>query len=156
MKKLILLTVLMTTGLIVTLAPGPGEVNLRARLSGDQEVPSVDTTARGQATLFFNPGSSGPLNFRVNVSNIQDVFAAHLHCGASGENGPVVAFLYDGPTVSPNGILAQGAISEGDLLTVCVDDFNDLSGLLLTNQTYVNVHTLGNPAGEIRGQVLFR
>ena len=155
MKKLILL-VLMTTVLIVTLAPGPGEVNLRARLSGDQEVPSVDTTARGQATLFFNPGSSGPLNFRVNVSNIQDVSVAHLHCGASGENGPVVAILYEGPTVSPNGILAQGAISGGALLTVCVDDFLNLSGLLLANQTYVDVHTLDNLAGEMRGQVLFR
>jgi hypothetical protein len=36
------------------------------------------------------------LEFKVNVANIENVFAAHIHCGAVGVNSPVGVTLFMG------------------------------------------------------------
>jgi CHRD domain len=74
---------------LVALAPAAvaGD-NFVATLSGDQEVPTRDTQARGVATSKLRQDGAA-LAFKVNVANIDNVFAAHIHCGAVGVNGPV-------------------------------------------------------------------
>src|SRR5436309_1224541 len=64
-----------------------------AILSGNQEVPPRDSNARGVAQFKVNEDST-EIEYRLNVANIKNVVASHIHVGAQGTNGPVVAFLY--------------------------------------------------------------
>jgi hypothetical protein len=145
------------------LAPAqlPAARNFVAHLSGDEEVPPVDTQAQGQAIFQLN-AEGDALSFRLLVANIEDVTQAHIHCGAAGVNGPVVVFLFglDPAGVTVNGVLSQGTITEDDIIArpdspECpggVASFDDLLAKMRSGDTYTNVHTLVNPGGEIRGQ----
>lgn len=129
------------------------ERNFRTHLSGDEEVPPVETRAQGQANFQLRE-SGDELRFKVIVANIEDVVAAHVHCAPSGQNGPVGVTLFSGGPTSENGILAEGTITAPDPENGCgwatVDDVVDA---MRSGGTYVNVHTVTNPGGEIRGQI---
>lgn len=127
--------------------------NFRAHLSGENEVPPVDTEAQGQATFQLNRAGD-ELRYKLIVANIDDVVAAHIHCAPAGANGPIGVTLFsDGPT-SENGILAERTITEPDDNNGCGwDDLSDVVEALRSGDAYVNVHTLANPPGEIRGQI---
>jgi len=134
--------------------------NFRARLSGGEEVPAVDTDARGGAKLKLSKDGD-ELQFKLRAKKIEDVTAAHIHCGAEGVNGPVAVFLYSGPVVTPHGILSEGTLTATDVIALpdsaaCpggIATFDDLIAKMRSGDAYVNVHTLVNPGGEIRGQV---
>jgi len=107
------------------------------------------------------------LRFKVNVANIENVFASHIHCGAVGVNGPVGVTLFTGPPAQGvvNGTLAEGTITAPDPGNAC--GWADLAAVLAAmggGNTYVNVHTNDGvappntgpgdfPGGEIRGQI---
>lgn len=136
--------------------------NFVAPLSGDQEVPAVETKATGVAKFKLSKDGT-TLSYKLNVANIEGVTQAHIHCGAAGVNGPVVAFLFgleeDGVTV--NGTLAEGTVTAPDVIPrddsdVCpggIANFDELIEKMAAGETYANVHTLENPPGEIRGQI---
>jgi hypothetical protein len=141
-------------------AQGRGPVdNFRAHLSGANEVPAVDTLSQGQAIFqVSNDGSS--LSYRLIVANLNDTLQAHIHVGPPGENGPVVAFLY--PSAPPaqliegrfSGVLATGEVTADDLRGPLTGmSLDDLLAEIAAGNTYVNVHTVANPGGEIRGQI---
>jgi hypothetical protein len=130
-------------------------------LSGDNEVPAVETDGSGVATLTVNQAKTA-LNFTLKTRNLEEIHMAHIHCGPSGVNGPVVAFLFGpaDPPVTQDGLLARGVITDesvidrvGGLCPFDVTGFDDLLELIKTGNAYVNVHTMAFPAGEIRGQV---
>ena len=53
-----------------------------------------------------------------------------------------------------NGTFAQGTITAPDPGNGCGwADFAAMIGAIKSGNTYVNVHTAANPAGEIRGQI---
>jgi hypothetical protein len=137
-----------------------------ASLSGAQEVPRRATPATGTAVFQLSDDGTA-LTFTLSVSNIQNVFAAHIHCGAKGVSGPVGVTLYMG---SPgggafNGTLAKGTITAPDPGNGC--GWADLAAVVAamnSGNTYVNVHTNDGvaptntgpgdfPGGEIRGQI---
>ena len=166
MRRTIVLVVMLVLALLA-LAPGAvaGD-NFVATLSGGQEVPARDTQARGVATFKLREDGAA-LAFKVNVANIDNVFAAHIHCGAVGVNGPVGVTLFMGaPAGGPvNGTLAEGTITAPDAGNGC--GWADLAAVvaaMASGATYVNVHTNDGippvdtgpgdfPGGEIRGQV---
>ncbi len=113
-----------------------------AHLTGDQEVPPVTTAASGTGSFTLDRSRS-VLHYLVNVSDIADVKASHIHRGRKGENGPVVFPLYTGSGAFGPGAPVGGGVglSSRDLVD------------LLTGYYYVNVHTTSSPAGEIRGQI---
>src|SRR5262245_52637997 len=140
--------------------------NFGAKLSGDGEVPARQTRAHGIAKFqISNDGTA--IHYHLNVANINNVVAAHIHVGPAGANGPVVAFLA-GPFAPgggrSNGLLARGTISAADLEGPLLGQ--PLSALITQMQagnTYTNVHTNDGvppintgagdfPGGEIRGQ----
>jgi hypothetical protein len=146
----------------VALAVAHESKNFGAPLSGDEEVPPVDTNARGNSVLHLSKSGDG-LNFKLIVANIENVTQAHIHCGAEGVNGPVVVFLFP---FTPAGVTANGVLSEGTLTNAdviprpssaeCpggVANLDELTAKLRSGGAYVNVHTTSNPGGEIRGQV---
>lgn len=134
--------------------------NFRAHLSGDNEVPPVETNAQGQATFKLDRAGD-ELGYKLIVANIEDVFMAHIHTAPAGENGPVVAWLYpeDGPPPEAidgrfDGVLAESTLTAEDLVgPLAGESLDDLIELFRAGEAYVNVHTEGHPAGEVRGQI---
>jgi CHRD domain len=163
MRRIILLIAMLG----LTLAPSAlaGD-NFVAPLSGDEEVPPRDTPAVGVAKFKLSDDGAA-LKFKVNVANIENVFAAHIHCGAVGVNGPIGVTLFAGAPGGGrvNGTLAQGTITAPDPGNGC--GWTDLAAVLAainSGNTYVNVHTNDGlappntgpgdfPGGEIRGQI---
>jgi hypothetical protein len=131
------------------------QTSFDAALSGSNEVPPVDTAAQGQATFELEKGNM-MLSYKLTVSYIENVTQAHIHLGGPDENGPVVIFLYGPELISGsfNGVLAEGKLSAADLIgPMESQSLNDLLDEMRSGNTYVNVHTTQNPAGEIRGQI---
>jgi hypothetical protein len=126
-----------------------------ARLRGSEEVPPVQTNARGQA-VFLLSQDGRRLQFRLIVENIREATEAHIHLGRRGVNGPIVAFLAgplsEGVTVRRG--VVEGTITRNDLVGPLQG--RSLSALIRemrAGNTYVNAHTEQNPDGEIRGQI---
>ena len=128
-----------------------------SELTGLEEVPPVnDTSAIGVAE--FKLGQDN-IMYTVNVTDIENVTAGHIHRGQVGENGPIVITLFkeDTPTTAA---MTTGVLSEGNITATNLE--GPMAGQLLSNltsamqneQTYVNIHTQQNPNGEIRGQIL--
>jgi glucose/arabinose dehydrogenase len=142
------------TGVVLRLAPmARGAGNFRAHLSGDEEVPPVDTLAQGQANFKFNQEGT-QMEFKLIVAKIENVVAAHIHCAPAGVNGPVGVTLFSGGPISPNGTLAEGTITAPDEGNGCSwTGLQDVLTAIRNGNAYVNVHTQANPGGEIRGQI---
>jgi len=169
MKKKFLIVLLLFTLLTIgvsTVGASRLPHNFHAGLSGRAEVPPVASHAEGQATFQLSHDGE-TLQYRLLVRNIVDVTQAHIHCGPRGANGPVVAFLYpDAPPAQLipglfSGTLAEGTRTDANIIAqpdspVCPGGLANLHDLIVQmrhGNTYVNVHTLANPAGEIRGQI---
>ena len=125
-------------------------------LTGFEEVPPINnTSAIGVAE--FKLGQDN-IMYIVNVTDIENVTAAHIHSGQVGENGPIVITLFEEDT--PTTTITTGVLSEGNITATNLE--GPMAGKLLSNltsamsndKTYVNVHTQQNPNGEIRGQIL--
>ncbi|MGB9169372.1 MAG: CHRD domain-containing protein [Nitrososphaeraceae archaeon] len=126
-----------------------------AQLSGNEEVPAVQTDATGSAE--FTAPHFDNIGYSVNVSNIDKVTMAHIHSGTQGENGPPVVTLFMAETPSTealNGNLVSGNITNANLEgPMAGKTLIDLTKSMELGETYVNVHTEENPNGEIRGQI---
>jgi glucose/arabinose dehydrogenase len=142
------------TGVVLRIASArPGTDNFRAHLNGDGEVPPVETGAQGQASFTVDAAMS-VLDYKLIVANIENVVASHIHCAAPGVNGPVGVTLFSGGPVSPDGVLAQGAITAPDPGNGCSwTTLEQVVTAMRNGLAYVNVHTTAHPPGEIRGQI---
>ena len=111
--------------------------NVDVKLSGDQEVPPVKTSATGNGTITVNDDKT--VSGIVTTAGVNGV-AAHIHNGAPGKNGPVaVPLTKDGDnkwTVGPGAKLTDAQFA----------DFK-------AGNLYVNVHSAAHKDGEIRGQL---
>ncbi len=142
------------TGVVLRItAERPAPTKFRAHLTGDQEVPPVESDGKGQAVFGFNE-KANTLRFKLLVANIDDVVAAHIHCAPDGVNGPVGVTLFSGDPTTVRGVLASGVIDSPDADNACEwGDLDDVMEAMANGLAYVNVHTLEYPAGEIRGQI---
>ena len=115
----------------------------KASLAGAQEVPAVSTKATGlvSVTLFNASYATG----YFYATNINQMTRAHLHAGAVGVNGPVIAWAFNA---------TYGAISGSVKASFTFNpSLNNISSFLAAGQVYFNVHTAAYPAGELRGQL---
>jgi hypothetical protein len=129
---------------ITSIPPAPER--FIAFLSGANEPNPVTTQAEGLATITVN---GNVLSYRVDLSNIDSAFLAHVHHAVADSNGPVRVNLYVPPRPS-KGLDFSGVMVE-DTITVA----DSVLAFIRGGAGYVNVHTKANPGGEIRGQ-LFR
>lgn len=150
---------LVALGLVLALAAcgeddgptGAGALIFTASLSGGNEVPPVSTAATGTAT-FTARGDS--VRFRVDVQNLVDARAAHVHLGGAGVAGPVVVPLpFDARTGSFSGTLTEGTFRAANIVGTTAVSMDSLLTMMGDGRVYVNVHTAANPPGEIRGQI---
>ena len=132
----------------------PSNVEIfQATLNGANEFPALPaaTTATGNATL---TALGNVVSWQVEVENISNISAGHIHFGAAGAPGGVMVGI--NPTLGS--YTAKTVIAEGSAV---VDD--SVLVHMRAGNAYVNIHTSdaslpGNntpgdyPGGEIRGQ----
>jgi hypothetical protein len=120
-----------------------------------EEVPPVNTNSTGIS--LFELINNNTLNYKLNVTNMDNIKVAHIHLGNFSENGDFVATLFNSsktPTDTINGTLVEGKITAANLQGPLKEKtIPDLVQLINTTQTYVNIHTIEYPNGEIRGQL---
>jgi hypothetical protein len=81
---------------------------------------------------------------------------AHIHCGASDENGPVVTTLVTPGVMRDYTIIVTGVVKAFDIVDdSCGATVEELLTALDNGSAYVVVHSEENPDGEIRGQRVF-
>jgi len=122
------------------------------------EVPAtMNTMASGMCMLTFTDMA---IKYTLTVMDITAVTAAHIHGGAVGANGPVLAFLYKSPMMPPANTTMNGPLTSGMLMSKdFVGPAKNMTVMAFYNKyiasgaAYVNVHTVANPDGEIRAQV---
>jgi hypothetical protein len=130
-----------------------GEQKFTAILSAEEEVPPTDSDDTSLAELTVM-GDSVQYSVTGLYSNLQNVTAGHIHSGKQGENGPVIVtlFKYDSPKsqVTENGTITADKL-EGPMAG---KQLTDLITAINNGETYVNIHTVPNPNGEVRGQIM--
>jgi hypothetical protein len=142
--------------------------NVGTHLTGDAERPVPrETPAQGQA--IFQLSSDGQtLSYKLNVANIENVTAAHIHLGPIEGSGGVVVFLYGNEPAGGgpiNGRIASGEITAANFIgALAGQPMSALITHIQNGNAYVNVHTNDGdavvnegpgdfPGGEIRGQL---
>ena len=126
-----------------------------AELAGKNVLPAVETSATG-AVSFTVDATGTRVHFVLEVSNITDAVAARLHVGRAGANGQGLLILFPGPTKAGTftGVLAEGNFNASALIgSLAGKTIADLVALFESGRAYVNVGTVKNPKGEIRGQI---
>jgi hypothetical protein len=134
-------------------------------MSAANEVPpttGAEANAKGTANITFNLGRDGAGNitsanavFEVTLSGFSPtsvINIAHIHPGATGQNGTVLVNTTLAPgdvTLSSSG---SGSFTKANI------SFGNLSDpiAIMANPSgyYFNVHTALNPTGAIRGQLV--
>jgi hypothetical protein len=169
LKALIPLPVLVAAAMML---PAPAAyaipITFTTSLSGANEVPAVNTPGAGFATVFLDPTAN---TLQVNVTFgglLSPTTAAHIHCCEPLGTNAIVATTTPTFPGFPLGVTAGGYISPVFDLTMA-SSYNSafitahggtvataeaaLIMGMLGGQSYLNIHTTGNPTGEIRGQL---
>lgn len=139
-----------STGMTVALACGlallPSVVraqNFFAVMNGNTEVPAVNTTAFGFATISIVGNS---LTVHMTWSGLigGNPSAAHIHCCAlPGANAPVVIPFTGFPTTT-------SGVYDNTFTNVSQANIDGIKGGL----AYTNIHNASFPGGEIRGLIV--
>jgi len=112
--------------------------DVAVKLSGDQEVPAVQTSASGAGKITV--GADKSVSGKITTKGIEGTMA-HIHQGpAPGKNGPPIITLEKG---------ADGSwtVPAGSKLTDAQYDAFKAGDL------YVNVHSAEHKGGEIRAEL---
>ncbi len=116
--------------------------NFKVDLTGAQQVPPVETPAKGSADLTYDPATR-VLTWTVTYSGLSaPATMAHFHGpAAAGKNGPVAIWISvkDASVNSP--VKGQATLTQ------------EQAQQFSAGEWYINVHTQAHPGGEIRGQV---
>ncbi len=134
-------------------------VKFRADLTGDAEPVPVMTDTSGDFRLAYDD-FEGKATYRIRLNEGMRVFMAHIHCGEAGANGPIVVWLAGNPGGGrawdvDGKWIDNASFTDADVVpgTGCGDNLAALIETLRDEGAYVNVHTLANPGGEVRGQI---
>jgi len=146
------------------------QTNFEAALTGAFEVPALTSPSTGiaNATLTIN-GLTISYTLTMTAAAASNYTAAHIHAGTStGGNTPagvgsgVVRVNLCGAGTAPPCPTGTGTVTS----SFTADSNNMLLGssaqityaafvtAIRNRLAYVNVHSVGNPGGEIRGQIL--
>jgi len=141
------LALLVALFLALALPSHAGLWYLQATLTGSQEVPPVSTNASGVLFGSYDDVAK-TISLAITVSGIaqSDLTASHIHRAPAGSNGPVIFGIGGGSSYAVLGSQLITVINNAPF--PAAEEVN-----LLTGKTYVNIHTLAHPGGEIRGQI---
>ncbi len=151
--------------------------DLRARLSGFQEVPALSTTGSGRFQARVSRDET-QVEWKLSYSGLESAITqSHIHFNARALNGPIVVFLCTNLGNAPTGTTVAACPSnagdpagtfegevEGTFSAADVTSGGAAQGLeqgnlaeliraIRAGATYANVHTVNRGPGEIRGQI---
>jgi hypothetical protein len=124
-------------------------------MTADAVVPATATDDSGSASVSFlqfrgGKGNQKSLSWFIRASVPADsVESVHIHAGLPGETGSIL-YTFRGGQVGPDDVITQrgptlwGGSTEG---------FEEMCDAVLAGEAYVDVHTLGQPDGVVRGQL---
>ena len=120
------------------------------KLSGQAVVPPTDAHEAGLAEF---TSMNNSFKYSVNVTNIEDITAGHIHLGKQEDNGQVVVTLFEFD--SPQSVVSQSGTITSDKLEGPMQgkQIIDLAAAMTNGSTYVDVHTKENINGKVRGQI---
>jgi hypothetical protein len=117
-------------------------VTYKAHLTAKDEVPPNASAATGDGTFVFNPATK-ELSWDVTFSGLSGpALASHIHGPAAPGVNAGVLIQFETPKAP------VGEIKGNTFLVT--EQVNDLQA----GKYYVNVHTVANKGGEIRGQLM--
>jgi CHRD domain len=169
MRKLVLALTVVVVGALavagaVAFAHGDnGKRNLHASLNGYNENTSKSTPARGKFRARIENGGSR-IHYRLSYQGFTEspAVVAHIHFSQKHVNGGIVAFLCGGggkPACPNPGGTVEGDIVAADVLAqvpdqgIAAGELAEFIRAMRHGATYVNVHSVRFPGGEIRGQI---
>jgi hypothetical protein len=114
----------------------PGETLYTAVLSGQNEVPAIETAASGGAGVILS-AARDQIRYDGSVVDLTPT-VAHIHDGVAGTNGAITFAL----GLSGTALAGEQAMSAADVTKLDGEGF------------YVNVHSAEFPKGAIRGQLV--
>jgi len=144
-----------------------GGAKLRTSLTGYEEVPALSTPGVGSFEARVSR-STDEIRYVLRFPDFDsDVTQAHIHFEQRTNTGAIVAFLCsnlpnppaDTQACPPNGGTVRGTIEPADVTDnaapqgIAAGEFDELVSAMRAGATYVNVHTVSRPGGEIRGQL---
>ena len=133
----------------LVLAADPPEPAFGGPLAGAQEVPPVVTAATGEGTAVVSADGS-TITYVVEYGGLSGAAAAaHIHTGAAGIAGGVILPLAVSASPMVGTLTAADFSASGGITT-----FAQAVAALQAGATYFNIHTVANPGGEIRGQIV--
>ena len=152
-RRYVLLGAVATAALVFGVATqvvaqgGGGSKVFFAVMTGGKEVRAGESAGDPNGRGAFSATLDGrTLCYGIQVKNIANPVAAHIHTGGPGDRGAVVVPLKQ-PTKGDPGASAQCVrVSRGRAASLNANPGN----------FYVNVHTAGLPNGAIRGQLFAR
>lgn len=126
---------------------------VEVELSGENEVPAVESEFEGEATVAL-AGTTLSVEGSYSEGMVIAGPGAHIHGPADATANADVLFPleFDNTTSTFTGSfdLSEGVTSSGDVAYTA----EELLGFFATGQLYINLHTEANPAGELRGQIV--
>jgi CHRD domain len=156
------------------------ETRLQANLSAANEVPpppAPNPAGNGTAVLTISDDEQS-INYTLTYAAVNNVTQAHIHVVNSPQlAGPIILFLCTniglganvpcagaGPIPTPqpcpqgSSVTITGTLTAADLsckdataTSPAVPSFADAIAQIKAGDTYANVHSQANPAGDIRG-----
>jgi hypothetical protein len=137
------------------------------KLTGYEEVPALSTPGAGTFRAFVDKSGS-EVSYELTFGGLESaVTQAHIHFENATNNGPIVVFLCTNLGNGPAG--TQACPADGGTVTGTIDavdvgngaaaqglaagEMDEFVRALRAGATYVNVHTVGRPTGEIRAQL---
>ncbi len=127
-----------------------------AKLSGKNEIPPVDSSAKGSASF---KSKEDRLTWKINITGLANATGLQLYIGNKSENGnPVVDLMkLSNKSQTQLGIVMNGNISASDLQgSMQGKKIEDLKSAMSSGGTYLNILTSDHPQGEMRGQIKLR
>jgi len=127
---------------------------------GANEVPAVPTTSTGGLATLTLSGSAGSysIGYTITVNALNSPIQSHVHVGSATVAGPVRLWLCGGggqPDCAGGGntVVTGTLITGTNAATTPQITMDSLVSAMRAGNAYVNVHTVANPGGEIRGQL---
>jgi CHRD domain len=142
---------------------------LRAMLTGQEEVPVVLTTGNGTFNAVISKDETA-ITYELTYSDLEsNATQAHIHLGQPNVNGGISVWLCSNLPSPPTpagfnqpcplrsgtvtgtitGSSIVGPASQG----LTTGELDQLIRAIRDGNTYVNVHTVNSPGGEIRSQI---
>ena len=118
------------------------EHKLKATLNSASEVPANTSTGKGSAEITVNDATK-EVSWKVTFEGLTgDASAAHIHGpAAAGANAGVIQALGTPGAGVKSPLEGKATLTDAQIADI------------LGGRTYVNVHTVANKGGEIRGQL---